>query len=256
MHKLNYWLSALLLGYGVVAAAAEIEGRLDWAQRVEMSTPVSGTVQKVLVEVGARVKKGEALLVLDPRPFKARVDKAQAELVSAKETLEEAKREQDRAQELFDRQVMSTHELQLEKIALTNAEAAYQRARSESDLAKLDLEYSTVRAPFPAIVLQRQAQPGQTVVTRLQTTPLLVLASSERMVVRLAVAPDQLARLQPGSEVQVRVAGRSYQGSIGNLGLEPEQNEQGLRYDVEINIPAGADQNLRAGMVATVVLPE
>ena len=255
MTKSKFLLTVLLGFHMLASVAAEIEGRLDWARRVEMSTPVSGTVTQVMVEAGARVPKGEPLLMLDQRPFKARLSQAEAQLTSAKEALEEAKREAERAEELFERQVMSTHELQLEKIALTDAETAYQRASSELELAQLDLEYSTVRAPYPAIVLQRRVEPGQTVVTRLQTTPLLVLASAEQMLARTAVTVEQLTQLSPGSNVEVRVGGRSYQGTVGNHGLEPEQADNGPRYQVEVRIPAAADSDLRAGQTATIVLP-
>ena len=238
-----------------VAGAAEVEGRLDWARRVELSIPVSGTVAEVKVEPGARVAEGDPLLVLDQRPFKARVSKAQAEVASAKEALEEARREVERAQELFDRQVMSTHELQLEKIALTEADSAYQRARSELELAQLDLEYSTLRAPYPAIVLQRRVEPGQTVVTRLQTTPLLVLAGADMMLARAQVTPAQLAQIEPGREVDVEVAGNTYRGTMGNLGLEPTDTAEGPRYPVEVRIAVEAGETLRAGQPARIVLP-
>lgn len=255
MIKSKLLVTILLSGAACSALAAELQAQLDWARRVEMSTPVSGTVTQVMVEPGQRVKEGEALLKLDPRPFKARVAKAQADVASAKEALEEANREAERAQELFDRQVMSTHELQLDKIALTNAEAAYQRARSELELAKLDLEYSTVRAPYSAIVLQRRAEPGQTVVTRLQITPLLVLASAEQMVARAQVTAEQLSGFKPGSEVDVRVGEHAYRGTVGNLGLEAEDTGNGPRYGVEVRIPADAGAGLRAGQQATIVLP-
>lgn len=248
------WLG-LLLCAATGAAAAEVQATLDWARRVELSTPVSGTVAKVMVEPGTRVPKGEPLLALDARPFKARAAKARAEVASADEALAEAQREVERAQELFDRQVMSTHELQLEKIALTDAQAARQKARSELELAQLEMEYATVRAPYDAIVLQRRVEPGQTVVTRLQTTPLLVLASAERMLARARVTAEQLAQFQAGSELQVRAGSETYRGTVGNLGLEPEDTEQGPRYGVEVQISVAAGQTLRAGQPATIVLP-
>lgn len=248
-------LAALLACQVGFLAAAEVQGHLDWARRVEMSTPVSGTVERVMADVGDRVPKGEALLTLDQRPFRARVSKAQAELSSAKEALAEAEREVGRAQELFDRQVMSTHELQLAKIAHSDAQAAFQRARSELELAKLDLEYATVRAPYPSIVLHRRVEPGQTVVTRLQTSPLLVLASSEQMVARMMLTPEQLAQVKPGAEMEVRVGGRAYPGKVANLGLEPTQGETGPRYEVEVRFPASAEDDLRAGQVASIDLP-
>ena len=181
--------------------------------------------------------------------------RARAGLASAEEALEEARRELERAQELFERQVMSTHELQLEQIALSRAEAAYQEARSELQLADLDLEYATIRAPYDAVVLQRRAEPGQTVVTRLQTTPLLVLARGDRMLATVPVTSEQLGRLQPGQELTVRADGREYRGSVARLGLEPEERDGELLYTVEVSIPVEEGAVLRAGQPATVALP-
>jgi len=255
MYKLLTMLT--LIAFTPSASAAEVQGHLAWAQRVELSTPVSGKIDRVLVDVGDRVPAGEALLKLDERPFQARVARARAELASAEQVLAEARRELERAQELFDRQVMSTHELQLEEVALSRAEAAFERARSELQLAELDLEYATVRAPFDALVLARQAEPGQTVVTRLQTTPLLVLAHGDRVLARVAVSDAQLQRLQVGQEVTVRLDGGSLRGTIARLGLErQDQAQEGAAlYGVDVALPAGEGRILRAGQAVTVVLP-
>lgn len=237
------------------AVAADVQGRLVWSQRVELSTPVSGRIDRVLVDVGDRVAAGDALLQLDQRPFEARVAEAQAAVKSAEEALAEARREVERAQELFDRQVMSIHELQLEEIALTRAEADYERARAGLQLAQLDLEYATVRAPFDAVVLARQAEPGQTVVTRLQTTPLLVLARGDHMLARVPVSGEQLQDLQQGQTLSVRAGGRSYEGTVARLGLEAREQDGQWFYPVDVRIPAGADAGLRAGLPVTVALP-
>jgi multidrug efflux system membrane fusion protein len=238
------------------AWSAELLAQLQWAQRVELSTPVSGQVSEVMVHVGDQVKKGDPLLRLDDRGFKAQVTKARADVAQAKDALEEAKRETNRSQELFDRTVLSVHDLQLAKLAQTRAEYEYSSAQTSLELSRLNLEYSVVRAPFNGVIIDRQAEPGQTVVTRLQTTPLLVLAQADRMLAHARVDEDQLHRLRSGQKVSVAVFGKEYPGTIKFLGLEPETIAEGLPlYGLNVEFAVPEATTLRAGQKATIMLP-
>ena len=91
--------------------AAEVQATLQWSQRVELSTPVSGVVQAVNVEVGDTVKRGQVLLTLDSTAYQARVAENQSELTRLNAEAEEAKRDLDRVQELYARTVVATAEL-------------------------------------------------------------------------------------------------------------------------------------------------
>ena len=263
---------ALLVGSGLFSMAAGAQepattpaaptpvtakASLQWAQRVELSTLVSGNIAAVNVDVGSRVKAGETLLHLDDRGFKAQLVKAKADNAHAKDALDEAKRELERSQELFDRTVLSIHDLQLVKIALARAQADYRGTQAALEQAKLNLEYSAIRAPYDGIVLHRQAQVGQTVISRLQATPLLVLARSDRMIARAGVVRKELDKLNPGQSLNVQVGGETYAGKVVRLGLEPMPEEVGpepvYAVDIEFTPPAGSD--LRAGQQATVPLP-
>lgn len=230
---------------------------LQWAQRVELSTLVSGNIAEVNVDVGSRVKAGDTLLRLDDRGFKAQLTKAQADNAHAKDALDEAKRELERSQELFDRTVLSIHDLQLVKIALARAQADYRGTQAALEQAKLDLEHSTIRAPYDGIVLHRQAQVGQTVISRLQATPLLVLARSDRMIARAGVVRKDLDKIKLGQSLEVQVGGETLTGKVVRLGLEPMPEEVGPEpvYAVDIQFTPPADNDLRAGQQAAVPLP-
>ncbi|MEJ2344341.1 MAG: efflux RND transporter periplasmic adaptor subunit [Gammaproteobacteria bacterium] len=252
-------LQAIIFALCVFSApagwAAEVKGALQWADPVELSTLVSGTVDKVLVGAGSRVAKGQVLLRLDDRRFKADLAEAKANAVKAKDELDEAEKEVQRGQELFDRTVLSIHELQLVKIERARAEAGYRAAQAALQQARLNMQYSVVTAPYQAVVVRRLAQPGQTVVTHLRAVPLLVVARADRMVARAAVELQQIDRLKPGEAVTVRVGGRDYKGTVAQLGMEPvEATGQPPLYAVEVSFPVAADM-LRAGQPATLMLP-
>lgn len=257
MNRSARFAFASLLSFLMVPAWAEdVPGTLQWARRVELTTPVSGQVMEVPVQANDRVRKGQVLLRLDPRGFQAQVERAQASLDRAIPAYEEARREMERAQELYDRTVLSNHELELARIALAQADAERRAAQAALTQAQLDLEYSVIRAPFDGIVVQRNAEIGQTVVARLQPPVLLVLAEAGRMVVRMDVNRVQLSKLALGQAVSVTVEGKQYEGVVTNIALEPNPEAIGEPvYPVDVEFAPDQMVQYRPGQQATVTLP-
>lgn len=250
----------MLVLYGLLAStvlqAGEVTGSLQWLRRVELSTPASGVISQVAVDKGDEVQKGQLLLSLDPRGFNALARKAEARVRSTREARDEARRELERTTEMYDRTLLSDHELQLAKMALSNAEAELQAAEAERTLAGLELEYSRVTAPFDGVILERRAEVGQTVVTRMQSVPLLVLAETGRMLARIEVSEQELTVLRKGMDVPVRAGGKTFRGTVQRLGMEPVIAASGVaRYEVDVLFEYPRTERLRAGQGAVVVLP-
>lgn len=246
-------VSAILFLWSVHVSARDIEATLSWSMRVELSSPVSGVVREVLVNTGTLVKKDGVLLRLDPRPFEARLKKANTGITRAHLARDEAKRELERSEELFDRTVISPHELDLEKIAYSKAAAEYQAALSEQNLAKLDMEYSEVRAPFDGWVLQRLAQPGQVVNNKLQNETLMVLAEAGRMLAGVFLSREEIEQLSHGDNVTITVDGKSFQGKVVSIGMEPAPDTN--RYLLEVKFSVPDDQRYRPGQKVIMKLP-
>lgn len=252
------WLvgCAALLASSFTAYAGEVAGTLQWVRRVELSTPVSGVVHEVKAQAGDEVKEGQVLLTLDPRGFRASVQRAEAQVTKTKAARDEAQREMERAKELYDRTLLSDHELQLAKIGFTSAQADHQSAQADLTQARLDLEYSRVSAPFNAVVLQRTAELGQTVVTHLQSVPLFTVAEVGRMLARIEVSDTELAQLHAGQEVSVHIGAASYAGKVQRLGMEPVIAAGGIaKYEADVIFRYPTSARLRAGQAVTVVLP-
>lgn len=236
------------------AAAAEVQGRLDWARRAELSTLASGVVAEVKVNAGDRVREGSELLRLDQGALRAGLKEAKARLAFQEKARAEAEREWERTQELYDRTLLANHDLELAQIALARAEAEYRAAQTALAEARQQLDYSRIEAPFAGVVLETRAVAGQTVNTRLQSVPLITLAASGQMLVRLQLGETELARIEPGDSVPVVVDGQRYAGRVHHLGLEPVAG-QGAWYPVEVVFAPSAESDLRAGQKATVELP-
>ena len=252
----NNALVYVLLALGAAPAwSTEVEATLQWDRRVELGTLVSGQVAAVRAEHGDRVKKGQALVELDPRGFQVRVAHAEAALEQAGLARDEAAREDERAQELYDRTLLSNRDLELARIAHADARAHYQAAQAELTQAKLDLERSVLRPPFDGIVVGRDVEVGQTVVSTIKADTLMVVADSGAMRARALVSGDELGALAEGAGAAVRTGGRSYDGAISRIALEPVPGSAPAVYEVDVSFRLAGDEVLRAGQSARVVLP-
>jgi RND family efflux transporter MFP subunit len=251
MKKWIVFVIALL--FPQILWAAEIPATLQWSQRVELSSPVSGVVQAVNVEVGDLVKKGQALLSLDSTASQARVAENQSQITRLNAEMEEDKRNLDRVQELHERTVVATAELDQAKLKWITSQSRLSEARARLRQNQKVLEDATIRAPFDAVVVLRQAEPGLSVAAGLQPQMLLTLARSGEMIARMYLSPTQVGNLKIGQTVTVSVAETNYNGKIKTLGLEPIKIKEESMYPVDVVFQN--KKPLRAGTQAQVKLP-
>lgn len=251
------WIFALLsIANTTPAFALDIKAEIDWARRVELGTPVKGVVQHIMAQPGQRIAKNEVLLQLDDRGFKSRVDGLKAQLAHFKAVLAEAEREQERALELYDRTVLSDHELQVAKNNLIAAEAQYEMCRTNLIQAELDLEYSSIRAPYDAVVVSRLAEVGQTVVPDLQAITLFIVADAQHMLARGRATAKDITQVSVGQEAMVKLDGKNYKGRIINFGLRslPKGESTEKHYFINVQFPITSSASY-IGQPAKISLP-
>lgn len=227
--------------------AGELTGVLAWGERMDMGSLVSGMVSEVPVRAGQRVSRGDLLLGLDRRGFRADLDGAIAEAAHAQARLEEAQREDERATELYDRTLLSEHERALAITVLREAEAVAARASANLEKARLAHERSQLTAPFDGVVIAVHAAPGQAVLSDHQVAALVELAGDTHM--RVSSRADMAtAREAIDAQLMVEVAGRQLKAERVEVGFEPVDQAQGRpRYAFRAYFVRPADLELRAG---------
>ena len=237
-----------------LAQAGEAAGTLAWGQRLDMGPLVSGEVAQIKVRPGQRVKRGDLLLSLEGRGFRAQLAAAQAQAKHLGLVLEEAQREDERADELYERTVLSETERTQTTIALAQAEAAAQRAQAAVTDARLALKRSQLRAPFDGIVLALQASVGQSVVSTQRVQPLLVLAGDKQMQLQLNVNARTAAEIAAASALRVQLGEREIAADHHYLSAEPVGKDGAVAiYRLHVSFPRPSDLNLRAGAAARLL---
>ncbi len=150
-------------------------GRFEAVEDVEIVARVSGTVTRIAFREGLAVPKGALLYEIDPRPYRAALAQAEAEVARARANRAVATSERARAESLLPEEAISRELYEQKAAAAKAADAALAAARATAEARRLDLGFTQVRAPVAGRVSDRRVSlgdyvtAGQTVLTRVVT---------------------------------------------------------------------------------------
>ncbi|HMF11234.1 MAG TPA: efflux RND transporter periplasmic adaptor subunit, partial [Gemmataceae bacterium] len=154
----------------------EFTGMTQAVKTVELRAHVSGYLtDKVMFTEGALVKKGDLLFEIDPRPFQAELAQAEALLVQAEAKATRTTLDLNRNEKLIGRGVVSQEDYDKTKGDQKEAEAAVGSVKAARDRAKLNLEYTQIRAPIDGRISKRMIDPWNMV--KADETPLTTVVS-------------------------------------------------------------------------------
>lgn len=208
------WLAVAVLGIGVAQGATVQTARLDsvWVQpertaaaqvmprnESRLAAEVSGRIERWSADVGANVKRGDALVTIDPTDYQLAVERARAQQQAAQARLELSRTQLKRAQDLVNQGFFSQEALTQRETEVALYQAELTSATSQLRTAQRQLDKTTLRAPFAGTVLQRQAQVGETVAVG---GLLYVLAETGPVEIQASVAPADVAGLRRASRVE------------------------------------------------------
>jgi RND family efflux transporter MFP subunit len=257
-----------------IAKTVDLTGTLAADEEAELATKVAGRIESISVDIGSRVAAGQVIARLIPNDFQIRVNQAAAALAQARvriglpaegpsqevapeatagvkqaaASLKQAQLSHDRAQRLFNDQLLARSDLDVSEAALSVAEGRYQDAieearnrfavveqrRSELDLARQQLSDSTVVAPFAGAIRERLVARGDYAAAG---TAVAVLVRVHPLRLRLAVPERDSGAVRVGQTVQVTLEGDAQQRSGRVVRVAPALREDDRTLAVEAEIP-------------------
>jgi RND family efflux transporter MFP subunit len=254
----------------IEAAEAELESAVDLSgnlvprTRVDVHARLGGTLEKVLVQIGDRVRAGDVLATMDRREIDAQVDAADASvgvaragLEAADAALENATQEAERARNLFEKGALPKQRLEvadtgaraaraqreLAKASVAQAEAAFRRAREVQRDA-------TLRAPIAGVVVARNFDPGNLVGPGSER-PVVAVAEMHALKLAAGVSEMDAGRLRVGMPARITVPakpGEIYEGRVA--AIAPEVSARNRHFRVELDV-SNRGETLLSGMYAS-----
>jgi multidrug efflux system membrane fusion protein len=169
-------------------------GRNAAFESVTVTPQVAGRVTERHFQDGENLRRGQLLFVIDPRPYQAQVDSAQAALAQAKAALELAKIQFARDQQVIGTRAISKQDFDTKKNAVDVDQAQVEAAEATLETAKLNLEYCYIHSPIDGRAGSRLVDVGN--VVQANTTSLLSIQRLDPIYANFTIAESDLPAVQ------------------------------------------------------------
>jgi HlyD family secretion protein len=252
---------------GSITEKALAVGQIQPRQKFSIKSKISGIVKRCMVNVGDRVKAGDPLLEIAPDPTPQELTDVDRQLDSTRASLERAKAEFDRSQQLSKDGVLPKSDLDVKREAYELAKVAVAKAEQQRDLTRngkittetVNME-SIIRAPAAGTVLSRAVNPGDPVVPLTSYQPgteLAAVADMSDLIFKGTVDEIDVGKLHAGMTARIKVGALPTDivtGKVSRIAPQAQQKEGATLFDVEIELAPTGNITLRAGYSANADL--
>lgn len=247
--------STASISRGDILHAITASGDLQPVVQVEVSSQVSGIIDRVAVDFNSPVKSGDVIAQLDSATYGSRLKQAEAQLANTRANHALMKVNHDRTLSLHERNLVSQQELDQVRAQLQQAEAQLLIQAAAVENAKTDLARCTITAPIDGVVISRLAEQGMTVAASLNAPTLFVIANDlSRMRIVAAVGEADVGEVEVGQSATFTVdafPNRQFRGRVSQIRNSPVVVQNVVSYNTLIDV-SNEDQKLRPGMTANI----
>lgn len=250
-----------------VAIMAELPGRTAASLTAEVRPQVGGILKVQYFQEGGEVAAGDPLYLIDPAPYEAAFASAQATLAKARAALPSAQSKVDRYQALSKQNAVAKQDVDDAEATLAQAKADVSVAEASLETARINLAYTTIRAPIAGRIDKASLTPGA-LVTASQTTTLTTIRtidpinvditqSSRRLIdLRAAIASGRIRLSGDNVRVTLKLENGETYAQSGTLAFsEANVSQTTGTYTLRAKFP-NPDRLLLPGMYVRAVVEE
>lgn len=259
-----------VIGRMNVVQEVSATGKISPIKEVEVGTQVTGEIVSLSADFNSRVKEGEVIAQIDPRTYdaayanaKARLKSNEAAMAKTKVQLDLAEKELKRIAKLAEKSMVSESEYDIAvasrdalKATLMANEAAIEESRASVDQAETNLDYCTIFSPVTGIVISRDVDEGQTVVSNMSTSTLFRIATDlSRIQVEASVPEADVGGIRVGQKVTFTVDAYkdTFTGVVTQIRLASSTNSNVVTYPVIVEAD-NPEEKLFPGMTANLAI--
>lgn len=242
-----------------IAPWNELSGRIEAIHHVDIRPRVSGYITAVRYREGSEVVAGQVLFTIDARPYQATLARAQADLARARSRAELARVESERGETLLAASAIPRAERDTLSSTRAQADAEVQAAQAQLALARLDVEFTEVKAPLAGRTGRALVSVGDYVAAGPAPTPLTALVTIDPVYVYFTCDEQTYLRFAARAErTQVAIGlsdetGFPHDGTVDFV----DSRVDGATGTVVVRaVMANPDKRLTPGLFARVRLPE
>ena len=212
-----------------------VPGSVKSDERIEVSSRITGYIQKITVHEGDRIAKGDIVVEIDPTEVEGAINRAQAALESANTALIDAVQDVTRISRLQKKGIVSNENYRKAKVRRDVARSKLVDAKATLDTALAGRRYASVRSTINGVVVVRHKQTGDLATPGMS---LLTIESRTRLLFKTSVAESRIGNVHAGEKVRVEIDALGRTGIDGVvLRVIPSGDPVTRRYDVEIALP-------------------
>mgnify|MGYP005995907577 CR=1 FL=1 len=228
-----------------------VSGKIQAANSADLSTRMMGYVNKVHVNVGDKVKKGQLLVSINNTDLQAKKGQVNAGITEAKTAFNNASKNYNRFKNLYESKSISQKEMDDMTANYEMAKARLESANQMKNEINAQFAYSNITAPFSGIVTSKNVENGN---MANPGTPLISIETPGNFEVMTMVPETEISQIKNGTTVDVLVKSinKNIKGKV--VEVSSSAKNTGGQYLVKINLDK-TDANILSGMFTTVQFP-
>jgi HlyD family secretion protein len=249
-------LETAKVSLGEITETVTATGTVESVTQVDVGTQVTGIIDKLYADYNSIVTKGELIAEIEKTLLDADLQSADANLESARLTYEYTKTNYNRDKALHDKQLISDYDFQTSKKDYQVAKTAYDKAQADRVRAAKNLNYAEIYSPIDGIVISREVEVGQTVVSNMNVANLYTIADLDNMQVIGNVDEADIGQVKVGQDVTFSVDAYSdelFNGKVTQVRLNPTTESNVVTYEVVVSA-ANPDHKLIPGLTANLTI--